>query len=153
MTATISPDSQNKLTPFLSRCSVLVTPNLFRQFTNINKALDRCCDLAPKKTLLNEQKALMTDASFTAAGYPVLIEDDPLQTYTSTREALALVANGSIQTFSPTQLKMSINVKDCLAKFLIILTDKKSGTQFFKHKPYHLHSGKPVTTSCKLIAP
>ena len=44
----------------------------------------------------------MTDASFTAAGYAVLIEDDPLEKYTSTRKAYAPVAHGS-KTFSPAQ--------------------------------------------------
>ena len=40
-------------------------------------------------------------ASFSAAGYAVLIEDDPLEECTSTRNAFAPVAYGS-KTFSPT---------------------------------------------------
>ena len=58
----------------------------------------------------------MTDASFSAAGYAVLIEDDPFEKYTSTRKTFARVAHGSI-TFSPTQLKMSIYTKEVLAIF------------------------------------
>ena len=61
----------------------------------------------------------MTDASFTAAGYAVLIEDDPLEKYTSTRKAYAPVAYGS-KTFSPTQLKMSIYAKEFLAFSLLL---------------------------------
>ena len=49
----------------------------------------------------------MTDASFMAAGYAVLIEDDPLEEYTSPKEAFAPVAYGS-KTFSPTELKINI---------------------------------------------
>ena len=83
----------------------MVTPDLLKQFTEKNKALDRCCELALKQPLPNKQIALMTDASFTVAGYAVLIEDDPLEKYTSTRKTYAPVAYGS-KTFSPAQLKM-----------------------------------------------
>ena len=99
--------------------------------------------LALKQPLTNKQIALMTDASFSAAGFAVLIEDDPLEKYTSTMKTFAPVANGS-KTFSPTQLKMSIYAKEFLAIFfafkdfrhifwgtpnpVIILTDNKSVT-------------------------
>ena len=59
------------------------------KFTDINKALDRCCELALKQPLPNKQIALMTDASFMAAAYAVLIEDDPQAKYTSTRKAFS----------------------------------------------------------------
>ena len=119
------------------------------KFTEINQALDRCCELALKQPLPNKQITLMTDASFTAAGYAVLIEDDPLEKYTSTRKAYAPVTYGS-KTFSPAQLKMSIYAKEFLAIFfafkefghiflgtpkpVIILTDNKSVTRFFQTK-------------------
>ena len=57
----------------------MVTTDLLEQFTEINKALDRCCELALKQPLPNKQIALMTDASFSAAGYAVLREDDPME--------------------------------------------------------------------------
>ena len=142
-----------KLTPFFKLLTkdekVLVTPDLLEKFTDINKALDRCCELAIKQPLPNKQIALMTDASFSAAGYAVLIEDDLLEKYTSTRKAFAPVAYGS-KTFSPAQLKMSIYAKEFLANFsafkefghifwgtpkpVIILTDNKSVTRFFQTK-------------------
>ena len=147
------PRLSEKLTPFFKLLTkdekVLVTPDLLENFTEINKALDRCCELALKQPLPNKQIALMTDASFSAAGYAVLIEDDPLEKYTSTRKAFAPVAYGS-KTFSPTQLKMSIYAKEFLANFfafkefghvfwgtpkpVIILTDNKSVTRFFQTK-------------------
>ena len=105
------PRLSEKLTPIFKLPTkdekVLVTPDLLEKFTEINKALDRCCELALKQPLPNKQIALMTDASFSAAGYAVLIEDDPLEKYTSTRKTFAPVAYGS-KTFGPTQLKMSI---------------------------------------------
>ena len=114
------PSLSEKLTPFFKLLTkdekVLVTPDLLEKFTEINKAFDRCCEPALKQPLPNKQIALMTDASFSAAGYAVLIEDDPLEKYTSTRKAFAPVAYGS-KTFSPTQKKMSIYAEDFLAFF------------------------------------
>ena len=114
------PRLSEKLTPFFKLLTkdekVMVTPDLLSKFSEINKALDRCCELALKQPLPNKQIALMTDASFTAAGYAVLIQDDPLEKYTSTRKAYAPVAYGS-KTFSPAQLKMSIYAKEFLAIF------------------------------------
>ena len=91
----------------------------------------------------------MTDASFQAAGYAVLIEDDPNQKYTSTRKTYAPIAYGS-KTYSPSQIKMSIYAKDFLAIYMafkefgyifwgatkpvIIMTDSKSVTRFFQTK-------------------
>ena len=88
-------------------------PRLSEKLTTkleINKALDRCCELALKQPLPNNQIALMTDASFSAAGYAVLIEDDPMEKYSSMRKTFAPVAYGS-KTISPAQLKMSTYAK------------------------------------------
>ena len=128
---------------------ILVTPDLLEKFIEISKAFDRCCELTLKQPLPNQQIALMTDASFSASGYAVLIEDDPLEKYTSTRKAFAPVAYAS-KTFNPTQLKMFVYAKEFLAVFLafkefghifwgipkpvIILTDKESVTRFFHTK-------------------
>ena len=114
------PRFSQKLAPFFKMLTkdekVLATPDLLEQFTEINKALDRCCELALKQSPPNKQIVLMNDVSFSAAGYAVLIEDDPLEKYTSTRKAFAPVAYGS-KTFSPTQLKMSIYAKEFLTKY------------------------------------
>ena len=91
----------------------------------------------------------MTDASFQAAGYAVLIEDDPNQKYTSTRKTYAPMAYGS-KTYSPAHIKMSIYAKEFLAIYMafkefghifwgatkpvIIMTDSKSVTRFFQTK-------------------
>ena len=47
-----------------------------KEFREINEALDRCCQLALRQPLPGKQLVLMIDASFQAAGYAVLIEDD-----------------------------------------------------------------------------
>ena len=120
-----------------------------KEFTEINEALDRCCQLALRQPLPGKQLVLMTDASFQAAGYAVLIEDDPNQKYTSTRKTYAPIAYGS-KTFSPSQINMSIYANEFLAIYMafkefghifwgatkpvIIMTDSKSVTRFFQTK-------------------
>ena len=115
-------------------------PKPKEEFREINETLDRCCQLALRQHLPGKQLILMTDTSFQAAGYAVLIEDDPNQKYTSTRKTYAPIAYGS-KTYSPSQIKLSFYAKVFLAfymafkefgpffwgatKPLIIITDTK----------------------------
>ena len=112
------PRLSERLAPFYKMLKsdekVLVSKELVQQFEEINKVLDRCCDLALQQPIPNKQIALMTDASFGAAGNAVLIEDDPNQKFTSLRKSNAPVAHGS-KTFTPAQIKMSIYAKEFLA--------------------------------------
>ena len=126
-----------------------MTTELIQQFNDINRDLDKCSQLALKQPLPNKQLVLMTDASFTAAGYAILTEDDPNQNNSSVKKSYAPIAYGS-KTFTPSQLKMSIYAKEFLAiyyafkefghvfwgapKPITILTDNKSVTRFFRTK-------------------
>ena len=56
----------------------------------------------------------MSDASFTAAGYAILIEDDPSQKIPFKRKIYAPIAFGS-KTFNPMQTKMSMYAKEFLS--------------------------------------
>ena len=47
------------------------------ELREINETLDRCCQLALCQPLPGKQLVFVTDAGFQAAGYAVLIEDDP----------------------------------------------------------------------------
>ena len=120
-----------------------------KKFREINEALDRYCQLALRQALPGKQLVLMTDASFQAAGYAFLIEDDPNQKYISTRKFYAPIAYGS-RTYSPSQIKKSIYAKEFLAIYMalkeighifwgatkpvIIKTDSKSVTKFVQTK-------------------
>ena len=120
-----------------------------KEFREINEALDRCCQLALRQPLPGKQLVLMIDASFQAAGYAILIEDDPHQKYTSTRKTYAPITYGS-KTYSPSQIKTSIYAKEFSAIYMafkefghifwgatkpvIIMTDSKSVTRFFQTK-------------------
>ena len=147
------PRLSEKLVPFFQLLKkdekVLVTTELIEQFNEINRDLDRCTQLALRQPLPNRQLVLMTDASFTAAGYAILTEDDPNQKFTSVKKSYATIAYGS-KTFTPSQPQMSIYAKEFLAiyyafkefghifwgtpKPVIILTDNKSVTRFFQTK-------------------
>ena len=75
-----------RLTPFFqllkttdARAKIPITPEIMKEFRERNEALDRCCQLALRQRLPGKQLILMTNASVGAAGYAVLIGDDPNQ--------------------------------------------------------------------------
>ena len=150
------PRLAERLTPFFqllkitdTKTKIPITPDIMKEFREINEALDRCCQLALRQPLPGKQLVLMTDARFQAASYAVLIEDDPNQKYASTRKTYAPIAYGS-KTYSPSQIKMFIYAKEVLAIYMafkdfghvfcgatkpvIIMTDSKSVTRFFQTK-------------------
>ena len=150
------PRLAKRLTPFFqllkttdAKTKIPITPDIMKECRKINEALDRRCQLVLRQPLPGKQLVLLTDASFQAAGYAVLMEDDPKQKYTSTRKTYAPIAYGS-KTFSPSQIKMSIYAKEFLAIYMafkefghifwgatkpvIIMTDSKSVTRFFQTK-------------------
>ena len=147
------PRLSERLTPFfklLKETSKFYVPtNLVEDFTNLNQLLENSCQLALKQPLKDKQLIVMSDASFTAAGYAVMIEDDPNQKLQSKRKTYAPIAFGS-KTFNPTQTKMSIYAKEFLSIYfafvefghlmwgstfpIIVFTDNRSVTRFFQTK-------------------
>ena len=104
--------------------------------------------MALKQTFKDKQLIVMSDANFTAAGYAIMIEDDPQQKLQSKRKTYAAIAFGS-KIFNPTQLKMSIYAKEFLAIFfafsefghfwgstfpVIVFTSNRAVTRFFQTK-------------------
>ena len=108
----------------------------------------------------------MTDASFTAAGYAIMIEDDPDQKLQTRKKTYAPIAFGS-KTLNPSQLKMSIYAKEFLAIYfafsefghlmwgsvfpVIVFTDNRSVTRFFQTKIIPRLFGMHATTSSNTI--
>ena len=147
------PRLSERLTPFfklLKETSKFYVPtNLVEDFTNLNKLFENSCQLALKQPLKDKQLIVMSDASFTAAGYAIMIEDDPNQKLQSKRKTYAPIAFGS-KTFNPTQTKMSIYAKEFLSIYfafvefghlmwgstfpIIVFTDNLSVTRFFQTK-------------------
>ena len=163
------PRLAKRLTPLLhllkttdAKAKIPITPDIMKEFREINEALDRCCQLALRQPLPGKQLVLITDASFQAAGYAVLIEDDPNQKNTSTRKTFAPIAYGS-KTYSPSQIKMSFYSKEFLAIYMafkvfghifwgatkpvIIKTDSKSVTSFFQTKMIL----QPIWNACVFV--
>ena len=111
------PRLSERLSPFFkllketSNSNFYVPTNLVEAFTNLNKLLENSCLLALKQPLKNKQLIVMSDASFTAAGYAIMIEDDPNQKLLSKRKTYAPIAFGS-KTFNPTLTKTSIYAKE-----------------------------------------
>ena len=118
-------------------------------FTNLNKILENSCQLALKQPLKNKQLIVMSDASFTAAGFAIMIEDDPNQKLQSKRKTNAPVLFGS-KPFNSTQTKMFNYAKEFLSILfafvefgqqmwgstlpVIVFTDNRSVTRFFQAK-------------------
>ena len=63
---------------------------MMKEITEINEALNRCCQLALRQHLPTEQSVLMSDTCFQPAGNAVLMEDDASQKYTSTSKTMLL---------------------------------------------------------------
>ena len=147
------PRLSERLTPFfklLKETSKFYVPtNLVDDFASLNKLLENSCQLALKQPLKHKQLIVMSDASFTAAGYAIMIEDDPNQKLQSKRKTYAPIAFGS-KTFNPSQTKMSIYAKEFLSIYfafvefghlmwgntfpVIVFTDNRSVTRFFQTK-------------------
>ena len=161
------PLLSERLSPFfklLKETSKFYVPtNLVEAFTNLDKLLEKSCQLTLKQPLKNKQLIVMSDASFTAAGYAILIEDDQNQKLQSKRKTYAPLAFGS-KTFNPRQTKMSFYAKEfisiCFAfvEFgqlmwgstfsVIVFTENRSVTRFFQTKMIPQHSGMPAIMSC-----
>ena len=124
------------------------TEELLDHYKAINAALAEACGLALKQPITGRQYVLMTDASFRASRYALMIEenDKKLNSKTKTFEPVAF---GS-KVFSPAQLKMSIYCKEFLAIYhafleyshilwettlpTLVMTDNRSVTRFFQTK-------------------
>ena len=114
------PRLSERLTPFFKLLKetnkFYISTELTSNFEQLNNLLLQSCQIALKQPLEDKQLIVISDASFTAAGYAIMIEDDPQQKLQSKRKTYAPIAFGS-KTFNPTQLKMSIYAKEFLAIF------------------------------------
>ena len=128
---------------------IKVTEELLDHYKAINTALAEACGLALRQPITGRQYVLMTDASFRASGYALMIEEDSNKKLNSKKKTFAPVAFGS-KVFSPAQLKMSIYCKEFLAIYhafleyshilwettlpTLVMTDNRSVTRFFQTK-------------------
>ena len=115
----------------------------------ITAALAQACGLALKQPITGRQTNPMTDASFRASGYALMIEENNDKKTNSKKKTFAPVAFG-LKVFSPAQRKMSIYCKEFLATYhafleyshilweatlpTLVMTDYRSVTTFFQTK-------------------
>ena len=52
-----------------TKTKIPITPDIMKEFRELNEALDRCCQLALRQPLPGKQLLLMTNASFHADGF------------------------------------------------------------------------------------
>ena len=128
---------------------IKVIEELLDHYKAINAALAEACGLAHKQPITGRQYVLLTDASFRASGYALMIEEENEKKLSSKTKTFAPVAFGS-KVFSPAQLKMSIYCKEFLAIYhafleyihilwettlpTLVMTDNRSVTRFFQTK-------------------
>ena len=128
---------------------ITISEELVDNFKAINASLAKACGLALRQPIAGKQYVLMTDASFRASGYALMIEENDNKKILSKRKTFAHVAFGS-RVFSPSQLKMSIYCTEFLAIYhafleyshilwettlpTLVLTDNRSVTRFFQTK-------------------
>ena len=128
---------------------ITISEELVDNFKATNASLAEACGLALRQPIAGKQYVLMTDASFRASGYAIMIEENDNKKILSKRKTFAPVAFGSRVVF-PSQLKMSIYCKEFLAIYhafleyshilwettlpTLVLTDNRSVTRFFQTK-------------------
>ena len=128
---------------------IKVTEELLDNYKAITAALAEACGLALKQPITGRQYVLMTDASFRASGYALMIEEDNDRKLNSKEKTFAPVAFG-LKVFSPAQLKMSIYCQELLAIYhafleyshilwettlpTLVMTDNRSVTRLFQTK-------------------
>ena len=126
-----------------------VTEELLDNYKAINAALAEACGLALKQPITGRQYVLMTDASFCASGFALMIEEENEKKLSSKKKTFAPVAFGW-KVFSPAQLKMSIYCKEFLAIYhafleyshilwettlrTLVMNENRSVTRFFQTK-------------------
>ena len=148
------PNLAIKLQPFFiilrKESEFLITDEHKTSLSTLKNDLAKACELSLKMAKPNCQFVIVSDASFYAAGFILLIEDYHEQSKNADEKSYAPVAFGS-HLFSPAELKFSIYVKEFLSikltfesfehyiwgasnKPVIVLSDNKSVTRFFQTK-------------------
>ena len=82
---------------------IRISEELVDNFKEINASLAEACGLALRQPIAGKQYVLMTDASFRASGYALMIEENDERKILSKRKIFAPVAFGSLRLTSPTE--------------------------------------------------
>ena len=143
------PKLGEKLLPFYKLLrqenETVLTSEYHKRIDELRKNLEQACDLSLRLPTPNARYVLLTDASFYAAGFVLMIEDYITDQAGKTYKTYVPVSFGS-KIFTPTYLKLSMYAKEFLAvhfpfdnfahilwgstKPVLVLTDNRSLTRF-----------------------
>ena len=87
---------------------ITISEELVDNFNEINSSLAEACGLPVRQIVAGKHYVLMTDASFRASGFALMIEENDERKLLSKRKTFAPVAFGS-RVFSPAQLSKRNN--------------------------------------------
>ena len=90
---------------------IIISEKRVDNFKEINASLAEAYGLALRQPVAGKQYGPMTDVSFRASGYVLMIEENDERKLLSKTKTFAPVAFGS-RVFSPEQLKISICCKE-----------------------------------------
>ena len=141
------PKLEEKLLPFYrllrQENDMILTDEHHQSIEVLRKDLEQACTMSLRLPKPDAQYVILTDASFYAAGYVLMIEDYITDQCGNTFKTYVPVSFGS-KIFTPTDLKLSIYAKEFLAvhfafdtfahilwgssKPVLVLTDNKSLT-------------------------
>ena len=110
---------------------ITVSEVLVDNYEEYSASLAEACGLALRQPITRKQKVFMTDATFRASGYALMIEENDERILRSKRKTFAPVALGS-RVFSPVQLKMSL----CCKEFWQYTTPSSSIAIYYGKRQY-----------------
>ena len=90
---------------------IRISEKLVDNFKEVNASLAEACGLALRQPIEGKQYVLMTDASFRASGYALMIEENDESKLLSKRKTFAPVASGS-RVFPPRNSRCQSTVKN-----------------------------------------
>ena len=112
------PKLGEKLLPFYKLLKqeneTMLTEEHHNHIAELRKDLEQACDLSLRLSEANAQYVILTDASFYAAAYVLMIEDYITDQSGKTSKTYVPVSFDS-KIFTPTYLKLSIYAKEFLA--------------------------------------
>ena len=145
-------------------CQKHTSKELVDNVKEINASLAEASGLALRQPVAEKQYVLMTDASFRASGFALVIEENVERKLLSKPKTFSPVVIESRDIFtSPIDdVNMLYRVFGNIPRFLWVepctmgndktstFTNRQQATRFFQQRPHHPLCGMPVTTSYSL---
>ena len=147
------PRMAEKLNPSHKLLKAEVPINILSElkeiFNSVNKALSDACELARKQAIPGKHLVLMTDASFRSAGYALMIEVNPDQTFFPPHNSRCQSTQKNFWQYTCHFLSSHIFCGKHQNRRLSQRTVNQSPGSF-RQKPFHHPYGTHVNMCCSL---